>query len=44
MEKLDRAIMLLEMVIEAKKSAKLAQSLLDGQQLLPVGQYRNLIL
>jgi len=44
MVRLDRYIMLLEMVIEAKKSAKLVQSLTDGQQLLPLGQYRNLIL
>ena len=46
MSRLDRFIMLIEMVIEAKKSALPAQSLSNDQQLLPlgVGLYRNPIL
>ena len=41
MVKFDRAIMLLEMVIEAKESAKPTQSLTDGQQPIPLWLFRN---
>ena len=41
MERIDRAIMLLEMVIEAKKSPQNAQSLSNGSQFLPLGSYGN---